>query len=219
MDIEIDCARCDALLDDLVDGVLDRATAAAVEAHAAACADCGRAFAGTRALVAAAAALPREQAPPAALWSAVAARTVARPRVARAPWLAYAAAATVVAGLGGIATLRLGAPPAAPTVVVEAPRALGAPVHAVADPGMERRAHFVSDMTGNGKRLDPATLEAVERNMKVIHAALGEIEAAVQANPNDPNLRRLLTEIHLQESALIERMQRLSIEPNRRTDI
>ena len=55
--------------------------------------------------------------------------------------------------------------------------------------------------------------------MKVIHAALGEIEAAVQANPNDPNLRRLLTEIHLQESALIERMQRLSIEPNRRTDI
>jgi hypothetical protein len=217
--MDIDCARCDALLDDLVDGALDPTAAAAVEAHCAACADCGRALAETRALVVAAAALPREQAPPAALWSAVAARTVARPRPARAPWFAYAAAATVVAGLGGLAALRLVAPPAAPGVAVVAPPALGAPVHAVADPGMERRARFVSAMTGDGKRLDPATLEAVERNMRVIHAALVEIEAAVQANPNDPNLRRLLTQIHLQESALIERTQRLSIEPNRRTDI
>jgi hypothetical protein len=217
--MDIDCDRCAPLIDELVDGALDPATAAAVEAHCAACVGCGRALGETRALIAAAAALPREQAPPAALWSAVAARTVARPRSVRAPWFAYAAAATVVAGLGGIAALRLVAPPAAPVVALEAPRAFGAPVHAVADPGMERRAHLVSDMTGDGKRLDPTTLAAVERNMKVIHAALAEIEAAVQANPNDPNLRRLLTQIHLQESALIERMQRLSIEPNRRTDI
>lgn len=217
--MDIDCARCDLLIDELVDGALDAATAAAVEAHCAACAGCGRALAETRALVAAAAGLPREQAPPVALWSAIAARTVARPRPVRAPWFAYAAAATVVAGLGGIAALGLVTPSAPPSVAFDAPRALGAPVRAIADPGMERRAHLVSDMTGEGKRLDPQTLAAVERNMKVIHAALGEIESAVQANPNDPNLRRLLTQIHLQESALIERMQRLSIEPTRRTDI
>ena len=121
---------------------------------------------------------------------------------------------------GGIAALRLVAPGARAGVVVEAPRPLGAPVHAVADPAMERRAHLVSDAGGGGaKRLEAGSLATVERNMEVIHAALAEIEAAVEADPNDPDLRRLLTQIHLQEAALIERMQRISIEPNRRTDI
>jgi len=213
--MDMDHARCAPLIDDLVDGALAPAEAAAVAAHCAACPECGRALETTRAVLAAARALPREQAPPPALWDAVAARTVAR---RRAPWLAYAAAATVVAAIGGVIAARLPAPaPAAPQVAAVAP--LGAPVHAIANPAMERRAHLVSDGTRDGKRLDPQALAAVERNMKVIHAALAEIETAVAANPNDPNLRRLLTEIHLQEAALIERTQRLSIEPNRRTDI
>jgi len=216
--MDIDHDRCVPLIDDLVDGTLDAATAGAVEAHCAACADCGRTLAETRALLIAAAALPKEQSPPAALWSAVASRTVARRRASRAHWFAYAAAATVVAAIGGLVGHQLSAPPSAPVALAPA-GPLGAPVHAVANPTMERRAHLVSDGTGDGRDLEPAALAAVEHNMKVIHAALAEIEAAVQADPNDPNLRRLLIEIHLQESALIERTQRLSIAPTRRTDI
>jgi hypothetical protein len=218
--MDIDCTRCAALIDDLVDGTLDPATARAVEAHCASCAGCGDALAATRVLLAAAAALPKEHEPPVALWSAVAARTVARPRSARAQWFAYAAAATVVAGIGGLVAVELIAPPQRTESASLAPTPpIGAPVYAIANPTMERRAHLVSDGTGDGRRLDPAAMATVERNMKVIHAALAEIEAAVQADPNDPNLRRLLVEIHLQESALIERSQRLSISPNRRTDI
>lgn len=215
--MDIDCTRCDALIDAFCDGELDAPTAAAVAAHCAGCASCAEALAGTRALVAAAAALPREQSPPAALWSAVAARTVDRPE-ARAPWLAWAVAATVVAALGGLVALQSGAPRPVDGLAAT-PRPVGRPELAVANPAMDRRAHLVGAVTRGGKALDPAALATIERNLQVIHAALAEIEAAVQADPNDPNLRRMLTEIHLQESALIERTQRLSIEPNRRTDI
>lgn len=219
MDMDIDCARCGTLIDELLDGTLDPATAREVEAHCAGCASCGRALGDTRALLAAAAALPKEAAPAPAVWRAVAARTIARP-VTRAPWIGYAAAATVVAALGGLAALRIVEPPSAELAARPAPSAVGAPVRAVANPAMERRALLVSDVGGSdAKRIDPAVLATVERNLAVIHAALAEIEVALQAAPEDPNLRRLFTEIHLQEAALIERKQRISIEPVRRTDI
>jgi len=215
----MDCTACSAALDLLIDGALEPAVVAEVEAHCAGCRDCARELAELRALREATAALPREIPPPAALWAAVAAHTTER-RSARTPWPAWAAAATVVATLGGVTAVWLGSGSEgshAPSIA-RAPQA-GAAVPAVADPRMARRAYLVSDLTRRGQRVAPEATATVERNLKVIQQALLEIEAAVEANPNDANLRRLLTEVHIRESALIERMQRLSIDTQRRNDI
>lgn len=219
----MDCGTCDAALDDLVDGVLAPVMVDAIEAHCRACAPCASALADLRALRAATLALPRSEPPPPELWAAVAARTVdLRPRTIA--WLRVAAAASLTATVAAVAVLQLATPRGvAPLVEVVSRSPLGASVgtavYAVAEPGMERRAHFVSDMTRSGKRMPPATLVSVQRSMRVIHQALLEVESAVEANPNDANLRQLLTEIHIRESALIARMQRLSIENNQRNDI
>ena len=217
----MDCDRCLTLIDDAIDGALDSATASELTAHCAGCATCDAELAATRALVAAARALPRdmprEQTPPEHLWRAIAQRTVAR-AAPRVRWPAFAAAASVIVVIGGMLATRYGATlPAPTTAFVERPR--GVAVFAIANPGMERRAHLVAAVTGEGKHMDAATRATVEHNLALIQAALSAIDAAVQANPNDQNLRQLLTSIHIQESALIERMQRLSIESSRRNDI
>ncbi len=58
-------------------------------------------------------------------------------------------------------------------------------------------------------RLDPATRTVVERNLEVIHAALGRIEAALEAEPGDPLLRELLVSTWEQELDYMGRVARL----------
>ena len=85
---------------------------------------------------------------------------------------------------------------------------------------MERgRAQFVAQVVGSDPAVSAKTRAVVENNLRVIQQALGEIEQALEREPGDANLRQLLIAIHIQESALIERMQRLTVHANRRTDI
>jgi anti-sigma factor RsiW len=75
----------DDTLHRLVDGGLARGDAAAVERHVAACDRCRATLEALERLRRAARAAPREVAPPAELWDAIAARVARTPRVAHEP--------------------------------------------------------------------------------------------------------------------------------------
>jgi anti-sigma factor RsiW len=202
----MNCHAASLAIDERLDGTLDAARGAALAAHLAGCAACRGELAALERLRGAARALPATPLPVADLWPAIAARTV----VPRHRPLAWAAVAVV--GLAGLLALRgVEQRPVVPAVVVAEVRPTG----------VERRAEFVAQVTRttNTAAMAPATRAVVEQNMRVIQKALREIELAVERDPSDPNLRELLIAMHLQESALIERIQRLSVDANRRNDI
>jgi len=202
----MDCKTAREQLDDLVDGALDVATAATLAAHLAGCADCTRERDALLALRRAARALPRAIAPGRDLWPAIARRTVQRRRIA----LPVAIAASIAAAFIGVAATKL------------AERALQAPAAApiaAAWSAPQGRAVFVAQVMRLDAAVPAQTRAVVEHNLRLIQQALGEIEQAVERDPTDANLRQLLISIHIQESALIEKMQRLTVDANRRTDI
>lgn len=196
-----------ALIDDLVDDALDAETAAAVSLHLAGCAVCARERDALLALKRAARALPRAIAPERDLWPAVARRT-AKPR--RSLSLPLALAASVAAALIGVVATKL------------AERALHEPpaTVAAATPSQPQgRALFVAQVVQSSPAVPVQTRAVVEHNLRLIQQALAEIEQAVERDPGNADLRQLLISIHMQESALIEKMQRVTADANRRTDI
>jgi len=202
-----DCKTARAQLDDLVDGALDVGAAGALTAHLAGCADCAREHAALLALRRAARALPRAIQPARDLWPAIAQRTAPRRRIA----VPVAIAASVAAAFIGVAATKL----AERTLRDPTP----APVAAAAMSAPQGRAMFVAQVVRADAAVPAQTRAVVEHNLRLIQQALGEIEQALEHDPADANLRQLLISIHIQESALIEKMQRLTVAANRRTDI
>jgi hypothetical protein len=58
--------------------------------------------------------------------------------------------------------------------------------------------------------VSPETLAAVERNLRVIDGALVEIKAALQKDPGNPALGRLLAATHQKKVDTLRRVLRLS---------
>lgn len=203
----MECKAALERLDDLVDGTLDADSAAALTLHLAGCIGCARERDALLALRRAARALPRAIVPDRDLWPAIARRTVAPRRIG----LPLALAASVAAAVIGVVATKL------------ADRALQdpAPVAAMAaaPAAAQGRALFVAQVVRADPAVSAQTREVIEHNLRLIQQALNEIEQAVEREPGDANLRQLLIAIHIQESALIERMQRLTVDANRRTDI
>jgi anti-sigma factor RsiW len=214
------CAAFEDRLDDYVDGALDEASFQDVEAHLAGCAACRERERELRALLAAAAALPRTVAPPRDLWPGVAAR-LGRPRVVAWPRLPsgrpalLAAAAVLLAAVAGLALLR-GSRPAAPpgpgTAALAVPAAAGLPLELVeADAAYTRAA---SDLRGalEARRavLAPDTLRVLDRNLDAIDAALGEIRAALAKDPTSVELGRMLRTAHKRKLDVLQRVARLT---------
>ncbi len=201
----IECKTARERIDDLVDDALDVGSAAALTAHLAGCTACARERDALLDLRRATRALSRAIAPDRDLWPAIARRTAPRRRIA----VPVAIAASIAAAFIGVAATKL------------AERALRdpAPVAFASMSAPQGRALFVVQVMRPDPAVSPQTRAVVEHNLRVIQQALGEIEQAVEREPGDANLRQLLIAIHIQESALIERMQRLTVEANRRTDI
>ncbi len=203
----IECKTARERIDDLVDGALDVGSAAALTAHLTGCADCARERDALLDLRRATRALPRAIAPDRDLWPAIARRTAPRRRIA----VPVAVAASVAAAFIGVAATKL------------TERALRdpapAPVATASMSAPQGRALFVAQVMRPDAAVSPQTRAVVEHNLRLIQQALGELEQAVERDPGDANLRQLLISIHIQESALIEKMQRLTVDANRRTDI
>jgi len=199
-------------LDDYVDGTLAEREAAEVARHLAACGPCREEERRLRAILAEAAALPREMEPRRDLWPGIAARIAGRASGVRpARWwrpVALAAAAAVVVAL--VAQLpRRGTGPE----VVPVPAA----AHSPADPlkGMEADyeravATLLAALEQRRGSLSPETMASVERNLAIIDEAMAEVREALRQDPRSPELRHMLVSTHRKKLDVLRQVVKLS---------
>lgn len=209
-------------LNDHVDGLLPAPHAAAVEAHLAACAACRAEVQGLRALLAAAASLPRSVAPPAELWEAVREEASARP--ARAAWtvrltrreLAAAAVLLVLLSSGITAALaRRGDPPGRPGAVALRANVARPPVAWVEFRRAEAEYVRTADgleavLAADRDALAPETVSTVEESLRVIDAAIRDAREALARDPANAELSSALYATYRDKIDVLERTLRLS---------
>jgi anti-sigma-K factor RskA len=175
----------EATLNAYVDGTLGAVERATVEAHLADCAGCRAAVVELRALVAAAAALPKSIAPKRNLWTTIETRIAHRAtyNVRRAFWRgALAAAAVFVIALGLYRLLP-------PFAAHDRPGRSGwAVVQADFDQASDELGGILAT---ERERLGPGTVALLERNLAIIDAAIAESRAALARDPANAELRRL----------------------------
>jgi predicted anti-sigma-YlaC factor YlaD len=214
------CAEAMELLDDYVDGELSEARFQEVELHLAGCPGCRDEERRLRAVLAHAAALPREAAPERDLWPEIAERIRPRPRLVllkRVPMLAplAMAAAVLVAVVGTVMVARRQAAP--PPFVASIP-ATAQPVSLGGDPAhlleAERQydratSELLAALNARRETLSPATITMVEQNLRSIDQALAEIRAALRQDPASPELNHLLTSTHQKKLDVLQQVMRL----------
>ncbi len=213
------CEEIVVRLDDHVDGLLDPATAARVEAHLQGCPACQAEEQGLRALLARAAALPRDIAPARDLWAGVAERV--RPARARftLSWpVGLAAAATLAAVSSVLTSMVLRDRPAVPSGAVSvgaaAPpvRTITASVDLGASEAEYLRATdaLLQALEAQRAGLPAETVRVLEDNLRTIDQALADIRVALAQAPDDTGLVRMLVSTHRKKVDTLERVLRLS---------
>jgi hypothetical protein len=193
------CDELDALLPDYLDGALESGTRATVEEHARSCARCEALIGDLSALVRDARALP-DLVPPRDLWAGIEARIQApvvslpaarmaapRPRWRTTAWLGAAAAALIAATAGITYTVamhqareqgRLAMAPPGATAPVTNVAVL--PVERVYDQEIARLQHILRERRST---LDSGTVAVIERNLRIIDAAIEQSRAALEKDP------------------------------------
>lgn len=207
-------------LNDYADGLLPPEEAARVDAHLADCAPCRRTVADLRSLQAELAALPRNIQPDRDLRPAAGVR---HPRESRpdtsgsgARFRSRAAAAVLLLLGGGIAIALLADGPGgdpgsmADSGAADAPVPVAGPTDAGGPTGptttgaatgaiesYERAGRALSaELAAHRDRLDPRTVDVLDRNLAVVEAAIRELEGARAAAPSDRTLIELLESRH-----------------------
>ncbi|HET9453097.1 MAG TPA: zf-HC2 domain-containing protein [Gemmatimonadaceae bacterium] len=191
----------------LADRELTGASLLRAERHVAECASCRDTLDRVRALVHAAAALPRDVAPPPELWEGI--RKGIHPRPRRWAWAmaSLAAAAVLVLAVGTLLPRpgrsgKVRAPVAAattPAVLVSVDRNYAAPI-AELRLTLEQQRHTLS----------PATVRIVERSIAVIDAAIAEARAALAADPANEFIADVLSAQYQQKLDLLQRATKMS---------
>ena len=215
---ESDCAWTQQRLDDFVDRLLADDEHQRAEVHLEGCAQCHQELTALQALLDEAAALPASIEPERDLWPAIesrldppAARTAA-PAIWRAPWWQQIAAALAFAALGAGAAMSWGVsspgsdPDGAPVVASERSTrgdasVLPASASRVAFEQAEveylraKEALWVA-VYSHRDELSPLQLELVESNLRVIDGAVRQLRDALQKDPEDPQLQKMLLANH-----------------------
>jgi predicted anti-sigma-YlaC factor YlaD len=216
------CERIEELLDDYVDGLLAEAEFQEVELHLASCAECRRQERLARALLAQAAALPREMSPRRDLWPDVAARlrgpegarVVVRPVVAR--WMrpamlaAAAAVVIVVVGVWRRGASPTGMPSASGTLIPVAAGPTSAPLLEAERGYAQAAASLMAALDAQKGSLSPETRATIDANLKTIDDALAEVRAALEKDPGNAQLSHLLTSTHQKKLDALQRVVRLN---------
>jgi anti-sigma factor RsiW len=217
------CAETRDRLDDYVDGALGGAALHEVELHLAGCAECAGEERRLSALLAGAAALPREVSPPRDLWPGIAERiAAARPRpvapVVRRTWswspALLAAAAAVLVALGA-SLLRVWppatrAPESGTGVAQEAAWTTDASLLAAEREYEQATAQLMAALEARKASLPPATVSAVESDLRTIDAALHQVRSALRQDPGNAQLSRMLASTHQKKVDVLQRIVRLS---------
>ncbi|MGH7674355.1 MAG: anti-sigma factor family protein [Gemmatimonadales bacterium] len=201
-------------LSDYLDGYLEAAERAALEAHLPTCAACRTTLAELRRVVARARTL--EEAPPETdLWPGIAAR-IGRGRAVRrrlvsfnVPQLLAASVALVLVG-GAAAVALLRQPPA---VTPAAPSAF-APDEALTVAGWRSYASAVAQLEAalaqNRSRLDTATVRVVEQSLATIDRAIADAQRALAADPANAYLNHHLAQTMRRKVELLRRANALT---------
>lgn len=181
-------------LSDYLDGTLAGADRHTCERHLAECAECAATLDELRRVVARAQAL-QDRAPRADLWAGIASRIGVSRRAAvgrrfafTLPQLAAASIALVMLSAGGAwLALRGGDHEIAMTAAPRAgDTAAAATVQWVSrtDPKYDAQVAELQQVLEQGRgRLDTATVRVIEKNLRIIDAAIGEARRALAADP------------------------------------
>ncbi len=192
------------------DGELNAVLAHRVERHVAGCAECRGDLDGVRGLVASAAALARDVAPPPEVWENIRARKPSaesrEPRWWHNGWLAAAAAVVLVAGT---ATMMLLARPSgvAKGAKLAKHQAATTPVVLAA---VERNYAPTLDvlretLDAQREQLAPSTVRTLEHSLAVIDSAIAEASAALVADPGSADLLNLLSSSYQRKVEFMKR--------------
>ena len=211
----------EAQLHEAAEGTLASADRTTVDRHLAACEECRADVERLRSLLTITAALPREIEPPMDLWPGIGDRVKARqparrpqqwpPRGDHRVWLA-AAAVLLIAMSSAVTMLlvrdgRLASPRSAPAIATgggtsPAP-ASGTPV---SDPYDRMDRELAARFAEQREMLQPETIEKVERNLRIIDEAIGEIRQAMADDPHNEALQQLLKASYSQKQALLHQV-------------
>jgi Putative zinc-finger len=210
------CDEARDRIDDYVDGELDEAAFQEMELHLAGCAECRAEERSLRALLAHAAALPREMAPGRDLWAGVEARLdEARPAWRRPGWAGWGAGLAAAAGVALALSAALHGPgPAGRSAsgpsLVPAALSSASPVSAAEREYARAAADLMSALEQQRDRLPPETLASVEKDLRSIDAALTEVRRALATDPANPGLNHLLTSTHQRKVEVLQQVLKLS---------
>ncbi len=219
----MNCRDLRARLDDFVDGDLPEGQAEVLRRHLEECAACRGEEQKLRRLLADARGLPDLQ-PDRDLWPGIEERLrsepwttrpgrLAGPRRLMQPLLLAAAIAALVAISLPLVRQRL-EPPTEPVAAAPVLDEIGgtaalAELARLEDGTLRTRRDLLEAIEVDRAVLAPSTLAAVESNIREIDAAIGEIRAALQTDPDNPHLSLLLASRYQQEVVLLKQLKRV----------
>lgn len=205
-------------LHDYLDGALPPGERGQVAAHVEVCVACREELDRLERLLEQARALPRSIAPPHDLWPSVAARVgVGRRLGERSLWslrwpLAAAAAALVV--VSAVATVLVVGRPE-DSLAGRAPDAVALPAYLVrwheTEATYRRAVAQLEEALAAGRdRLSPQAMAVLERNLRIIDAAIAESRAALAADPANREVMDMLSSIYEKKLDVLQQVARLS---------
>jgi anti-sigma factor RsiW len=209
------CEQALTLLDDHMDGALTEGEHQEVELHLASCESCRKEEAELRAFLAQAASLKRDRVPARDLWPAIQARLgeerrvlgfVPRRMALPAGLAAAAALGALWLAMPAVTTVPEGVTPGTLTQA-----STGASDIAQAEAEYVRATNQLLTVLNARKQAMPAEdAKALDANLLRIDASLREVREALEKDPQNPKLTRMLASTHQKKLDLLLRLIRLS---------
>ena len=204
------CEQCNEWLGDAVDGTLDTARQAAVDAHCRACAACREILDDLKEIRATASTLDRRTPSP-ELWRAIAARvepaSPTRPAHAgRVGWAPLAAAAALVMMLGAAAWFTVGNQfrGGSGDTATDLARSAASELQ-LAEQHYENAITALEQLTvTHDNALDPSVAAEIAESLKSIDRAIDDSRAALKSDPNSFVARTSLLEALRMKVALLQ---------------
>jgi anti-sigma factor RsiW len=217
------CEQALELMNDYVDGALSEAQHQELELHLASCPKCREEEKALTAFLAEAASFKRETPPPRDLWPAIAERIqrdervlpFLRPGSTLRRYLPAALAAAAAAAIAIVSTLHVGTKPVAPSGVPD-----GTLQPAVAEGGSDVEKaeadyvratnQLIAVLNARRATMSPDAQKALDANIASIDAGLREVRGALEKDPQNPKLTKMLASTHQKKLDLLLRLIRLS---------
>ncbi len=211
------CERFLEILDEYADGALPEAEHQEAELHLASCAACRAEERKLRAFLAEAAGLRREAQPGRDLWPGIAAQIESRAKVLRfvrrGSWLAGLAAA---AGLV-FALIQAGPQPAGLVEPqggqVQQAAAGGVDIEKAEAEYIRATSQLLSTLNAQRGAMPPEAqkqMAELEANVNAIDAALRDVKVALEKDPQNTRLNKMLASTHQKKINLLLKLIRLS---------